>query len=111
MPGKGKPFVKGQSGNPGGRPKKSRELEELIQAALEQPDGSNLAINKMIEVINEGEHRDVTAALKLICAYGYGNPRQQVEVTGNEGGPLEIETSLGLLTSSIDRLVAKGKTK
>jgi hypothetical protein len=33
--GPGRPFAKGESGNPGGRPKKLREVEAAIEAATE----------------------------------------------------------------------------
>lgn len=94
----------GQSGNPGGRPKKSRELEELIREALTMPDGRNKAVERLLGIMAEGEDKDSIAAAKLLKAYGYGNPRQQVEVTGEDGGPLEIATTRGLLASAVARL-------
>ena len=79
-------------------------MSELIQKTLELPDGTNLAVNRLLEIARDGEPRDVAAAVKILVAYGYGNPRQSVEVTGENGGPLEIATTRGLLASAIARL-------
>jgi hypothetical protein len=88
-------WKKGQSGNPGGRPSAHKELSLLIQKTLALPDGTNLAVNKLIEVMEHGEHRDAVAAVKLLKGYGYGSPKQHVEMTGEDGGPLEVKTSGG----------------
>jgi len=104
MPKEDGQFKKGQSGNPGGKSKKSRELEKLIQEALALPGGRNKAVDRLIGIVEAGEDKDSIAAAKLLKAYAYGNPRQQVEVTGDDGGPLEIATTRGLLTSAVARL-------
>lgn len=97
-------FEKGTSGNPGGRRSHVKDLERLIRAAIEREDGTNEAIEILLTNARTGEVRDSNAAVKLILAYGYGNPRQQVEVTGENGGPLEIAATRGLLASAVARL-------
>jgi hypothetical protein len=81
----------GQSGNPSGRPKKSRELEEAIQKALENPDGTNFAVKSAMQIARDGDPREVLEALKLLMAYGYGRPKQRVEA--------DVEGQLGVFVT------------
>lgn len=80
-------FVKGQSGNPGGRPKAvmpdGRTLSEaarghspkalqVLVAALEDPDTA-------------------FAAAKELLDRGFGKPAQSLEVAGPEGGAILVQ--------------------
>ena len=79
-----KPWRKGQSGNPSGRPKKALELQARCIKAVDEH-----VVGKWIsEVESRGE--DWVECSKLLAAYGYGKPSQRLEVSGSEGGPLEI---------------------
>lgn len=82
-------FKKGESGNPGGRSKKQREIEELAQLALQSGE-SNLAIDGLIEIATSEatENRDRIRALELLMAYAYGRPRQRQEISGPDGGDI-----------------------
>lgn len=106
MPGPGKPFSKGKSGNPGGRSKKRKDIEALAQQALESTDG-NKAIQGLLDIAQDDEiitdeetgkvikgtaAKDRKAAWELLMAYAYGKPRQRVEHSGGDGeaGPLGL---------------------
>lgn len=72
---RGKPFVKGQSGNPGGRPKENHELKELAQQY------TRAAIEALAEALKDKQQR-VAAAVALLDR-GHGKPTQPVTVDAN----------------------------
>lgn len=74
----GKPFPKGKSGNPGGRPKK-------LRFRLREHDAE--AEKALLMGVKEGD----ATCLKLFFAYRHGLPSQKVEHGGEGGGPLVIE--------------------
>lgn len=87
MPGKGRPFVKGQpAANPGGRPKalaKWRASEE----AQRLRDLSYEALEDALGVKNETKDR-ITAARELLDRIE-GRPVQAI--TGEDGGPVRVD--------------------
>lgn len=88
MPGPGKKYEKGQSGNPGGRPKIPDEFKEKCR------EFSSTVFEKWkTEVTNGGENW--MKAAELIVAYGHGRPAQGVEVTGKDGAPLSFKIDMG----------------
>ena len=77
MPGKGKPFQKGQSGNPGGRPKVLGDVQEL--ARQRSPE----AINTLVTIM---QNEKAPPAAKVVAANslldrGYGKPTQPISQT------------------------------
>lgn len=80
-------FVKGKSGNPGGRPKRAKVLSCLIQEALDTEDGptTNLAVNTAIEILRTGKDSDRLAAIKILLEYGYGKPIN-IDLSSDEDG-------------------------
>jgi hypothetical protein len=67
-------FVKGQSGNPGGRPKRDREVEELAKAQ------GPAAIRRLTEIMTQTEDLKVAkAAADSLLDRGYGKPIQQIK--------------------------------
>ena len=79
------PWQPGQSGNPGGRPKGSKEFRERCR---EFADEKGLPV--LIEIAETAKHKDRMGAVKLLLEYGYGKPIQGVEFSGDEGGIINI---------------------
>ena len=80
------PFVKGQSGNPGGRAKAVMpDGRTLSEAAREH---SPAALQVLVDALSRPETALVAA--KEILDRGFGRPAQSVELTGSEGGPVAI---------------------
>lgn len=71
-------FKKGQSGNPLGRPKGAVSLKEYAR--------------KMLEGMNEEEAMDFLEGLdkKVVWEMAEGKPDAKTELTGKDGGPIEI---------------------
>ncbi len=72
------PFKKGQSGNPGGRPK---EVAEVKAAARSH---GLAAIDKLVELMNGDDKRIAVAAAQALLDRGYGKPSQSMEMTVTE---------------------------
>lgn len=76
-------FAKGQSGNPGGRPKLPEEIKEIARAS------SGDAFKRVVELMDSADDERVQlAAAKEVLDRAFGKPAQAMEVSGKEGGPL-----------------------
>lgn len=79
-------FKPGQSGNPGGRPKKTEEQVKLEEMCRERTPE---ALQTILEIMGEGENeRNRLAAAQYVLDRGWGKPKQDMEVTGKDGAPL-----------------------
>lgn len=76
-----KPFKKGQSGNPNGRPKKLPKLDELLADVLgEEKDGVSAGEAILKALRAKATKGDVRAA-ELLLDRAYGKAKQQIEAT------------------------------
>src|SRR5262245_17195229 len=75
----GKPFQKGQSGNPGGRPKEIAEVKELARQHMPA------AIDALVSIMNNTKAADAArvSAANALLDRGYGKPPQHL--TGESG--------------------------
>lgn len=89
QPPRGRPFPKGVSGNPGGRPKEEREVVEAIRLR-----GLELVEKLMELALQDGN----VLAIKEALDRGYGKAKQVVEVGGAGGGPVRHRLDFGKLT-------------
>lgn len=85
--GNGKPFEKGQSGNPNGRPRIPQEFKELAKTK------SLGALNKIIEIMEnpESDKKDVLRASEMIIDRAWGKPTQQIDADVNGNMNITIE--------------------
>lgn len=88
------PFVKGQSGNPGGRAKiKLEDGRTLADLAREHTPA---AVKALAKIMKNGESEAaIVAASTAILDRAWGRPRQDigVEVTDNEGAATLLEAA------------------
>jgi hypothetical protein len=66
------PFKKGQSGNPGGRPKQERAVVEAARAAGDR------CIEVLQELVEHDDPRVQLAAADQLLNRGFGKPRQAI---------------------------------
>jgi hypothetical protein len=77
----GKPFKKGQSGNPGGRPKVVAEVKELARAHTGE------AIKTLVSIMTDPKSTPAArvSAANALLDRGYGKPPQHQHITGEDG--------------------------
>lgn len=78
----GRPFQRGNPG--GGRPKIRKDIQALCQQSTPQN------VQRLRDIAENGEPAESIAAIKLLLAYGYGQPTQAVQHSGAEGQPLKM---------------------
>lgn len=75
-------WSKGQSGNPGGRPKEVIEIRDLARQYTSE------AIKRLAEIMRSDNERAAVAAINALIDRGWGKAMQAMEVTGKDGAPL-----------------------
>lgn len=79
---RGKPFQKGTSGNPAGRPAGYAEFKAKCRERTEA------ALRALEEALADDSSR--VAAAKVLLEFGWGKATQAVEVSGPEGEPFRL---------------------
>lgn len=87
--GKGRPFAKGVSGNPNGRPRVDDVFRDKARGAADEH-----CINAWVaEIVAQGPQW--IRASELLAAYGFGKPSQRVEHDTTDSKPLSLVINLG----------------
>ena len=83
----GRPFVAGQSGNPGGRPKALKGVEEAARAHTTR------ALAVLVEVMNSKKSPAVARnqAASILLDRGWGKPKQTQEIEVRADLPAALE--------------------
>jgi len=89
------PFKKGQSGNPGGRPKEAAEVKELAR------EHGPAAIAKLAEHLNGDDGRLAQSAAVALLDRGYGKPAQTNILEGGEN-PISVRKEVGFVSPTTD---------
>lgn len=98
-PPPGKPFKKGQSGNPGGQPKWVKEVRDLL---MEDAAAARKLLRRVID--DEGEEtKERVRASEIVLSYTIPKPKQEMEVSGS------VSTLQGIDAETI-RKIASLKT-
>jgi hypothetical protein len=82
-------FVKGQSGNPGGRPKEDAEVKAL--ARTYGPE----AVHKLAELMRGDNPKVSASAAVALLDRGYGKPTQTI--AGDEEAPVTVKGFINLV--------------
>lgn len=72
--GQGRPFVKGRSGNPGGRPKLEGEIRELAQKH------GPAALERLVTLMKSDNGRVAVMAAQAVLDRAYGKPPQGIDI-------------------------------
>jgi hypothetical protein len=96
-----RPWQPGQSGNPGGRPKK-RVLDEVLIELLEK-DGGKEASEIALTVLRKAKDGDLRAC-QFIAERTQGRPPQALQISGEDGGVLEIRN---MTDQQLEQQIAK----
>lgn len=90
--GPGKPFEKGQSGNPNGRPKRTPEEFELLKACEEKAPE---ALDTILRLMAESQSDKVRMnAAQFIIERRYGKPTETVKVDANVRGSVSYRANI-----------------
>jgi hypothetical protein len=68
--------------------------------------GSDLALERLLLNVRLAAAREANVAAEIVLAYGWGKPSQAVELTGKDGGPVEVSDARERITARLAALVS-----
>lgn len=80
-------WKEGQSGNPNGRPKGKSFADYLTD------DDKERVVKNILSLANDGDKKTRLKANEILAGYIFGRPKQITEITGEDGGKLEVEVN------------------
>ena len=103
-------FKPGQSGNPAGRPPRWSNLKEYVDKRTRHGRSEIDTLYRISHDPKAGAAARISAANSLLDRL-YGKPSQAVEVSGPDGGPVELRALVAhmaatLTESQLDALIA-----
>jgi hypothetical protein len=96
-------FQKGQSGNPGGRPKESDEVKALARQYTPE------AIERLAFWMRSENAKASVSACSSLIDRAWGKPVQSMEHSGHDGGPIETSTDPRSLALAVVDLLRQTK--
>lgn len=104
MPSKDALWKPGQSGNPGGRPKEEKEVLALAR------ERSKEAIERLVLIMQGPNDKLAMMAAQAILDRAFGKPRQQMELTGEDGAPVLQGITVSFVKPNADTSGPTGET-
>lgn len=83
---RGKPFPKGKTGNPGGRPKLPEDVKHVRELARQYTAD---AVHALVETLKEGGWSAKVAAANALLDRGWGKSEQPI--VGPDGGAIQVQ--------------------
>jgi hypothetical protein len=85
-----KPFRKGQSGNPNGRPKLP-DINDLMDKVLGEDKGGKTAAESILIALYQKAAKGDIRAAEVLLNRGYGLPKQKIEHSGDQEKPIKFK--------------------